>query len=72
MDSSEVDPNQMTADMLEKFKRLLEKEEKQKEAQRLYMRRMRQEKKEEINKYKRELYHRKKAEAEKAQEVRLG
>lgn len=64
MSGVDINPNNLSPEMVEKFKKLLEQEEKKKEAQRVYMRRMRQEKKEEINKYKRELYHRKKIEAD--------
>ena len=50
----------MTDEQYKLFQKLAENDEKRKECQRAYMRRIRQEKKEEINKYKRELYKKKK------------
>ena len=52
----------MTQEEYEVFKKLAENDEKRKECQRAYMRRVRQEKKDDINRYKRELYKKKKLE----------
>lgn len=65
MDTMEEPVNEnisMTPEMIDTYKKLLSDNEKRKECQRRYMQRRRQEKKDEINAYKREHYRKKKLE----------